>query len=81
MDPDNIKFGWVNEENINTNDSRVTINTSNGYLNDSTLFTNIQFDPLIEEDEGQYICYVVINGSFIFESINLQNFTSTYLSN
>jgi len=81
VDPHNIDFGWVNEEDIITNDSRVTIDTSptnasNGYFNGSTLLTSIQFDPLSEDDEGQYICYAIINGSFIFELISLQNFTS-----
>jgi len=81
VDPGNSELGWVNEEDIITDDGRVTIDTSptdtsSGYFNGSTLFTSIQFDPLSEEDEGQYICYAIINGSFIFESISLQNFTS-----
>jgi len=79
VDPDDIEFGWINEEDIITDDSRVTIDTSptnasSDYIS-STLFINIQFDPLTEEDEGQYICYAIINGSFIFELISLQNFT------
>ena len=81
VDPDSIELGWINKGNIITDDSRVTIDTSptnasSGYFNDSTLFTSIQFDPLTEEDEGQYICYAIINGSVIFEPISLQNFTS-----
>jgi len=74
--PNIIFLGWVNEETIITNGSRVTVNASSGYFNNSTLFTSIHFDPLTEEDEGEYICYAIINGSFIFESISLQNFTS-----
>jgi len=77
VDHDTIVLGWLSEEDIVTNDSRVTIYTSSGYFNDSTLFTVIQFDPLTQEDEGEYICYAVVNGSLIFESVNLQNFTST----
>ena len=76
VDLDDIEFGWINEEEIITDDSRVTINASSGYFNDSTLFTSIQFDPLSEEDEGEYICYAMINGLFKFVSIRLQNFTS-----
>ena len=78
VDSENIELGWVNEEDIITDDSRVTINTLNtsDYFNGSTLVTIIQFDPLSEDDEGEYICYAIINGSFTFESINLQNFTS-----
>ena len=73
MDPHTIDIHWLNKDDIITDDSRVTIGTSN---DDSSLFTIIQFDPLFEDDEGEYICYAVINGSFIFEPINLQNFTS-----
>jgi len=65
VDPDNIELGWVNEEEIITNDGIVTIDTSSGYFNVSTQFTSIQFDPLSEEDEGEYICFAIINGSFI----------------
>jgi len=81
VDPDNIELGWINEQDIITDDSRVTIDTSptdvsSGYFSGSTLFTSILFDPLSEEDEGEYICYAIINGSFTFESISLQNFSS-----
>ena len=76
VDPDNTKLGWLNEDEIFTDDNRVTIDTSSDYFNGSTLVTIIQFDPLTEEDEGEYTCYAIINGSFMFESIDLQNFTS-----
>ena len=80
VDPDTIELGWLNEDDIITNDSRVTVDTSSDYLNGSTLVTTIQFDPLIEEDEDEYICYAMINGSFVFESISLQNITSKLLT-
>ena len=67
-----IELGWLNEDDIITDDSRVTINTSSS---DSTLVTVIQFDPLTIEDDGEYICYAVINGSFLSNSIRLQNIT------
>ena len=76
VDPDTIELGWLDEEDIVTNDSRVTIYESNDYFNDSTVFIVIQFDPLTQEDEGEYICYAVINGSLVFEAVSLQNFTS-----
>ena len=76
VDPDTIELGWLNEDDIITNDSRVTIVTSSDYFNGSTLVTTIQFDPLTEEDEDEYICYAIINGSFVSESISLQNITS-----
>ena len=76
VDPDNIELAWLNEDDFITDDSRIILNSSNDSFNDSTLVAIIQFDPLSEEDEGEYICYAVINGSYIFESINLQNFRS-----
>ena len=79
VDPNTIELGWLNEEDIISDDSRVTINTPSDYFNDSTLVTIIQFDPLFQEDEDEYICYAIINGSLIFDSIDLQNFTSTYI--
>ena len=79
VDPDITELGWLNEDDIITDDGRVTIDTSTDYYNDSSLVTIIQFDPLFEDDEGEYICYAIINGSFISESINLQDFTSKLL--
>ena len=76
VDPNTIELGWVNEEDIITDNSRVAINTSTGYSNTSTLVTIIQFDPLTEDDEGEYFCYATINDSFVFEPINQQNFRS-----
>ena len=74
VDFDTIEFGWLYKDDIITNDSRVTIGTSN--IN-STLIITIQFNLLFEEDEGDYyICYVINNGSLDYDSINLQNFTS-----
>ena len=76
VDPDTVELGWLNEDDIITDDSRVTIDVSSDYFNDSTLVTIIQFDPLAEEDEDEYTCYAIINGSSIFESISLQNIIS-----
>ena len=78
VDPDTIEFGWLNEDDIITNDSRITIvRLSNDNFNDNTTVTVIQFDPLKEEDEDEYICFTIMNESFIFKSINLKNFTGT----
>ena len=77
VDPDTIELGWLYKDDIITDDSRVTINTSSDYYNDSSLVTIIQFDPLFEDDEGEeYICYTITNGSLVYKSINLQHFTS-----
>ena len=75
VDLDTIEIGWLNKDEIITDNSRVTI-----YNDDSSLFTVIQFDPLFEEDKGEYICYAVMNGSFLFEFMDLQNFTSMYFN-
>ena len=75
VDPDTIELGWLNEDDIITNDSRVTIDTSSDYYNNSSLVTIIQFDPLIEDDQGEYICFAILNGSFIIESMILQKLT------
>ena len=71
MDSNTIELGWLNEEDIITDDSRVTIDILSDYSNS----TVIMFDPLMEEDKGEYLCYAIINGSFVFDSIDLQNFT------
>ena len=85
MDPDTIELGWLNEEDIVTDDSRVTIIDSFADpSNDSSNFTVnmittvIQFDPLFEEDEGNYSCYAIVNETERSTSIQLQNFRSTY---
>ena len=79
VDPNNIELGWLYEEEIITADNRVTINSSDDYSNQSTLVTNIHFDPLSEDDEDEYFCYAIINGSFVVEFIYLHNFTSMLL--
>ena len=84
MDPDTVELGWLNEEEIITDDSRVTIIESfddelvNSSSNFSTnaIITIIQFNPLYEDDEGTYNCYSVVNGSATFNSILLQNLRS-----
>ena len=73
---DIVEFGWLFEDDIITDDGRVTIDTSSDYYNHSSLVTIIQFDTLFEDDDGEYICYAVINNSFIIEPINLLNFKS-----
>ena len=71
--PDTVELGWLNEDDIITNDGRVTIYTSK---NDTTLIKVIQFEFLVEEDEGKYFCYSIMNGSLATEFINLQKFIS-----
>ena len=68
VDPNTAELGWLNEDDFITDDSRVTISD---HFNDTTLVTTIQFDPLVEEDKDEYLCYAIINGSLIYEFIDL----------
>ena len=83
IDPNTVVLSWVNKDDIITDDNRVTIieplngsanNMSNS--NTSVITTVIRFDPLIENDQGTYSCYLIVNGSETFASIQLQNFIS-----
>ena len=76
VDPDTIELGWLNEDDIITDDSRVTIIESMHDSVNNIITTIIQFDPLYEEDEGIYTCYSIVNESESFMSIQLQNFKS-----
>ena len=74
VDPGNAELGWLYQDDIITDDNRVTINNN---FNESTLNTVIQFDPVIEGDKDKdYICYALMNGSFIIQLIDFYNFTS-----
>ena len=81
VDPDTIELGWLNEDDIITDDNRVTVidiepvNSSSNISNT----TIIRFAPLYEDDEGNYTCYSIVNESEFFTSIQLQNFRSKYI--
>ena len=81
-DLDSVELAWFNKEDIVTMDGRVRIidsaNDSANFSSDNTsvITTIIQFNPLFQNDEGNYACYSVVNGSVKFESIQLQNFRS-----
>ena len=78
-DSDKVELGWFNEEDIITDDNRVTIfepsidltiNSSN--FTPTAITTIIQFDPLLKIDEGNYSCYYsFVNGTEISTSIQL----------
>ena len=83
-DPDTIELGWLNEDDIITDDYRVTVIESSDAepVNSSSNFnttTIIRFDPLYEDDNGTYTCYSIVNESESFTSIQLQNFRSKYI--
>ena len=79
VDPNTIKLGWLNEHDIVTDDHRVTIDRSSDYFIDTNIVTTIWFDPLYEEDQDEYICYTIENGSFIYGYIDLQKLTSKHM--
>ena len=83
MDHDTVELYWLNEDDIITDDNRVTIieafnNSANDTSNFSTsvITTVIRFDPLIENDEGTYSCYSIVNETETFAFIQLQKFIS-----
>ena len=83
VDPDTIELGWLNEDDIITNDSRVTvIESMHDSINNSTNFntvvitTILRFNPLLEDDEGTYSCYSKVNETEMFTSIQQENFQS-----
>ena len=84
LDPDTIELGWLNEDDIITDDNRVTIIESSDVepVNSSSNFsttTIIRFDPLYEDDERNFTCYLIANKSQTFTTIQLQNFRSKYI--
>ena len=78
VSPDTVEFGWLNQEDIATNDNRVTV-TSHFNTESRSVITTIQFNPLLEDDEGTYTCYSEINGFVKSESIQLHNFRKSKL--
>ena len=76
VDPDTIELGWLNEDDIITDDSRVTVIESMHVSANNIITTVIQFNPLYEDDEGTYSCYSIINEVETFTSIQLQAFRS-----
>ena len=76
VNPDTIELGWLNEDDIVTNDTRVTIVKSSkisSNFSTSVITAIIRFSPLFEDDEGTYSCYLLTNESEISTSIQLQN--------
>ena len=78
MDPDTIELGWLKEDDIITDDSRVTIEQSHDLTNISSNFsirvfvTILQFDPVVEDDEGNYSCYSIVNETELSTHVQLQ---------
>ena len=76
VDPDTVELEWLNADNITTDDGRITIISADNStsLNSSTLSTTLRFDPLFEDDQGNYTCYSIINDTLKFQTVELTNF-------
>ena len=63
-DPDSVELTWTNASSIITPDDRVTVLPTNITRNSFrfTYTTIIQFDYLMEGDEGSYICNFTLDG-------------------
>ena len=81
VDPDTVELEWLNADNITTDDGRITvISTDNSTsVNSSTLSTTLRFDPLFEDDQGNYTCYSVVNDTLKFQTVELTNFRCKYI--
>ena len=77
VDINTIRLGWLYEDDITTDNSRVTVDRLSYNFNNNTLVKSIHFDPLTEEDANkEYICYVIINTLFVIESLALEHLKS-----
>ena len=78
VDPDSVKLTWTNASSIITSDNRVTITPTNitANLHSFTYTTTIQFAYLMEGDEGNYICNVMVDEMMRSRATTLQNLTS-----
>jgi len=76
IDPDTVELEWLNSDNITTDDGRIAIFVTDNStsLNSSTLSTTLRFDPLFEDDQGNYSCYSVVNDTLKFQTVELTNF-------
>ena len=76
VDINTIRLGWLYEDDITTDNSRVTVDRLSKNFNNNTLVKSIHFDTLAEEDENEYFCYVIINTLFLVKSLALEHFKS-----
>ena len=77
IDSDSVELTWTNDSII-TADNRVTITPINITENPSSLTytTTIQFAYLVEGDEGNYTCNVIVDDMIESHSVLLQNLLS-----
>jgi len=70
---------WVGPEGVIIEDDRVSIIPT--FVDGNTYTTILQFDYLMEGDEGVYTCNVMIGEDVETLSVELQSITSKYKRN
>jgi len=78
-DTSGITLTWVGPEGIIIEDDRVSIIPT--FADGNTYTTILQFDYLMEGDEGVYTCDVMIGEDVETLSVELQSITSKYKCN
>ena len=78
IDRNSVELTWRSNDSIITADNRVTITPTNITESPSsfTYTTTIQFAYLVEGDEGNYTCNVIVDDMIESHSIILQNLLS-----
>ena len=71
-----VTLTWVGPNGVIIEDDRVSIIPT--FSDGNTYTTILQFDYLMEGDEGVYTCDVMIGEDFETLTVELQNITSKY---
>ena len=74
VESSSVMIGWMGREDSITSDSRVTISSTTSSGN--TYTSSLQFEYLMEGDEGTYTCNVTILETSELQSIDIQTLTS-----
>ena len=76
-DTSEVKLTWVGPDGVIIEDDRVFIIPT--FADGNTYTTILQFDHLMEGDEGVYTCDVMIGENIESLSVELQNIISKYM--
>ena len=66
-----VIFNWVTPDGINIDDERITILPTT--INENNYTSVLQFEYLMESDNGTYICEIMSNNSTTSASTELQD--------
>ena len=78
-DTSEITLTWVGPEGVIIEDDRVSIVPT--FSDGNTFTTILQFDYLMEDDEGVYTCDIMIGENVETLSVELQNINSKSIHN